>query len=349
MGDRIETDGDDFQRRAEALIGAHGLVDLHVDSLIQHTLFGYDLARRHRAGVKGQPLFWHADLPRMSEAGYSGACMGIHYFPWESSRGAGAAHRQIDALDRFAAEVPGCIRVRTPDDWGRARRERRIALAPGVEGAHMLCGSLDALEALCDRNIAYLTLAHFSKNSAATPSLGRGANEDDGLTGFGREVVAVLNRRGVVVDVAHLNQRCAIEAAEASAAPVFATHSGAQRIHPHPRLLSDAALDAIAEKGGVIGVIFSPDFLAGRRRAGTEVVVDHIEAIADRVGPEHVALGSDYDGWLPAIPSDQRDCRDIRNVAAELLRRGHPDDQVRGILCENAERVMRAAWELRER
>ncbi len=64
-----------------------GLLDLHVDSLIVNRLFGYDPLKRHRAGRPGQPLFWHADLPRMREAGYGGACMGVHYFPWESEAG----------------------------------------------------------------------------------------------------------------------------------------------------------------------------------------------------------------------------------------------------------------------
>jgi membrane dipeptidase len=60
------------------------MLDLHVDFIIQETLFGYDPAREHRAGVSGQPLFWHADVPRMKAAGYKGACLGIHYWPFET-------------------------------------------------------------------------------------------------------------------------------------------------------------------------------------------------------------------------------------------------------------------------
>ncbi|MEM1034103.1 MAG: membrane dipeptidase, partial [Myxococcota bacterium] len=78
-------------------------------------------------------------------------------------------------------------------------------MAPGVEGAHMLDGDMGHFEALAARAPAYMTLAHFSKNSAATPSLGRGANEVEGLTGFGRELVSELERHGIFVDVAHVN------------------------------------------------------------------------------------------------------------------------------------------------
>lgn len=336
-----------FLAQARALQAEARVIDLHVDSIIQQYLFRYDIRKRHSAGIPGQPFIWHADVPRMLEGGYLGAAMGIHYWQKETPDGIRTCHAQIDYLDRVAAEDDRCLRVRSPDDWETARAEGLLALSPGVEGAHMLNGDISNLETLCQRGIAYLTLAHFSKNAAATPSLGKGANEDDTLTAFGEQVVHTLNHFGSVVDVSHLNQRCAIRAAELSEAPVFATHSGAQGVHHHARLLSDAAIDAIAAGDGAIGVIFGPGFLAGKLRASSEVVVDHIDYIAQRVGIRHVVIGSDYDGWLYAIPSDHRDCRDAVRVTAELLRRGYTEDEVRGVLSGNAQRVFRAAWDAR--
>lgn len=335
--------------RARGVLARCGVADLHVDSILQHVLFGYDVRKEHRAGVRGQPLFWHADIPRMLQADYACAAMGVHHWPVEGPAATRNAHRQIDYLDELAASDPACFRVRTPDDWPAAHEHGRIALVPGVEGAHMLDGSIAELERFCDRGIAYLTLAHFSKNSAATPSMGRGCNEDDTLTPFGEELVRTLNARGVVVDVSHLNQRCAIRAAELSEAPVFATHSGAQSVHRHARLLGDDAIDRVAEKGGAIGIIFSPGFLAGNRRAGSEAVVDHMDYIAERVGIEHVAIGSDYDGWLPAILSDHRDCRDVVRIAAEMLRRGYGEADVEAVMANNARRVVAGAWAARAR
>lgn len=332
---------------AAAIVDDAGVVDLHVDSIIQQMLFGYDVLKEHKPGRPGQPLFWHADVPRMIEAGYVCANMGIHSWPFENAGGPPRAHRQIDYLDRIAEAHPGCMRIRTPDDWDTAIDGGKLGLVPGVEGAHMLDGRIEELHRLLDRGIAYLTLAHFSRNSAATPSMGRGANEDDTLTPFGEDVVRTLNERGCVVDVSHLNQPCAIRAAELSAAPVFATHSGAQGVHRHPRLLSDDAIDRIAEKDGAIGIIFGPDFLAGDAKAGTEAVVDHIDYIAERVGIRHLAIGSDYDGWLPRILSDHRDCRDVVRIAAEMLRRGYEVDAIAGVLSGNARRVVAAAWAAR--
>ncbi|MCB9521454.1 MAG: membrane dipeptidase [Myxococcales bacterium] len=334
---------DEHLARARALHARVGAIDLHVDSIIQDRLFGYDIRRAHRAGMRGQPLFWHADIPRLIEANFLGVCLGVHYFPWESEAGVRECHRQIDRIDEICAADERTFRVRSAADWDAAASAGKLALIPGLEGAHLLGGSLDALDKLLERGFAYMTLAHFSKNSAATPALGRGANETDKLTPFGVELVSRLNAHGVVVDVAHLNMPCAIQAAELSRAPVFATHSGAQGVHKHPRLLSDAAIDAVAASDGAIGIIFGPQFLTGRRDATSEAVADHIDYIVQRVGVRHVCTGSDYDGWLPAILADHRDCRDITRVTAALLRRGYTDDDIAAILRDNTLRVIRAA------
>lgn len=322
-------------------------LDLHVDSIIQQRLFGYDVRREHRAGLSGQPLFWHADIPRMIEAGYLGACMGIHYFPWESERGWREANRQLDYLDKLAAEDERCYRVRTPEDWDVARKQGKLGLAAGVEGAHMLNGKAERVAELAERGVMYLTLTHFSKNLAATPSMGRGANEQDGLTAFGKDVIRECNRFGIAVDVAHVNTPSTLDACAASMAPVFCTHTGVKGVYDHARNISDAEIDAIAGTGGIIGLIFAPSYLAGRLRADTEVMLNHLEYVVERVGIEHVAIGSDYDGWLPSILSDHRDCRDIHRVSDGLRARGYSEQDILAISGENAERVFKKVWAMR--
>lgn len=323
-------------------------LDLHVDSIIQQRLFGYDVRRQHRALLSGQPLFWHADIPRMIEAGYLGACMGIHFFPWESERGWREANKQIDYLDKLAQEDERCYRVRSPEDWQVARELGKLGLAPGVEGAHMLNGRLERIGELAARGVAYLTLTHFSSNQAATASMGRGANEVDGLTAFGKQVVQECNRHGVAVDVAHVNTPSTLDACAASHAPVFCTHTGAKGVYDHPRNISDAEIDAIAKTGGIIGMIFAPSYLAGRLKADTEVMLNHLDYVVQRVGVEHVALGSDYDGWLPSILSDHRDCRDIHRVTDGLRARGYSEEDILAISGRNAERAFGQVWALRE-
>lgn len=317
-----------------------GFLDLHVDSIIQQRLFRYDVRRTHRRGIGGQPLFWHADIPRMVEAGYGGACMGIHYWPFEREGGWEEMKRQISYLDEVAAADDRTLRVRSFADWERAEEQGKLALIPGVEGAHMLNGRIERVPRLAELGVAYLTLTHFSSNSAATASMGRGANETDGLTAFGRRLVKELNRHGVVVDLAHVNGPCVLDACKVSEKPVFCTHTGARALYDTPRNITDEAIDAIADTGGVMGIIFAPLYLCGKLRADTEVALDHLEYIAERAGVDHVAIGSDYDGWLPSILSDHRDCRDIVRITDGLRQRGWSEENLDKVARKNALRVL---------
>lgn len=326
--------------RALELHREHGLIDLHVDSIIQQRLFGYDVRREHRALMNGQPLFLHADVPRMIEGGYGGAALGIHFWPWDSERGWRECNAQIDYLDHVAELDERVMRVRRADDWRTARRDGLLGLAPGVEGAHMLNGRVERVAELAARGAVYLTLAHFSKNAAATPGLGRGADETSGLTSFGVSVVEACNRHGVAVDVAHVNAAGVLDACRASRAPVFCTHTGARALSDSPRNLTDEAIDAVAATGGAIGIILGPNFLAGRVRHDSSVVVEHIEYVARRVGVAHLCIGSDFDGWLPSIPTDHRDCRDLVKVTQALLDRGWSEQDVTAMLRDNTLRVL---------
>lgn len=334
---------------ARELTARAGVLDLHVDSIIQQRLFGYNVRRKHRAKLQGQPLWWHADIPRMHEAGYGGACMGIHYWPVEREGGWLECNKQIDYLDLIADNDPNALRIREPGDWRKALDANQVGIMPGVEGAHMLNGKIERVQELAKRDVAYLTLAHFSKNAAATPSLGRGADEVSGLTDFGKDVVRELNRNGLIVDLAHVNTPGVLDACAITTAPPLCTHTGVKGVHDSPRNITDEEIDAIAELDGAIGIIFGPGFLTGRLRAGTECVLDHIDYVVQRVGVSHVCIGSDYDGWMPSIPRDHKDCRDIVKVTFGLLQRGYTVDDVVKILSGNVHRVHQAVWAASER
>ncbi len=316
------------------------MIDLHVDFIIQQRLFRYSGRTKHRALFRGQPMFWHADLPRMVEAGYTGACLGIHYFPWESERGWREMNTQIAYLDRIAEAHDGVRRVWRAQEWLLTKEEGVLGIAPGVEGAHMLNKKVERVADLARLGVQYLTLVHLGSNSAATTAWGWGADDAKGLTPFGEEVVRACEEHDVLIDLAHVNHRGVLDACALATRPVMCTHSGARSLHDHPRLLRDEAIDAIAATGGVIGVIFGPAFLSGKLRDDTSCILDHIEYIADRVGVEHAALGSDFDGWMATIPSDMRDCRDIINVPKGLEARGWASEDIEAVCRGNALRVL---------
>ncbi len=309
------------------------VIDFHVDSIIQQRLFGYRVTRRHKARKPGQPLFWHADIPRMLDANYTGACLGIHYFPIEIESGWYEMRQQIQYLDETITEHEKVLRVRQKSDWKRAMDEGKLALAPGVEGAHMLNGQIDRVAELQNLNIAYLTLAHFSKNSAATPSLGRGANEKDRLSDFGVDLIVALQESDILVDLAHVNTPGVLHTASISKKPLFCTHTGVRGVYDHARSLNDEELAAIKESNGVVGIMFATNFLAGGK-ATTHRIVDHIEYVINKIGYQHVGIGSDFDGWVP-IPEDMADCNDVHNISTILKKRGHCENVIESIMWKN--------------
>lgn len=329
-----------FETEARRLVRTLGLLDLHVDSLLATRLFGYDLRKRHGAGMTGQPILWHCDLPRMREAGYRAATLGIHAWNFEYEGAWRECNRQFDLYDGLVSE--GQLRRPVqPSDWLEVGEVDCAPLAaPGVEGAHMLNGRLERIAALAERGAAYMTLVHLRSGRAASNGFGFGANERDGLSGYGREVVVELERCGLVVDVAHVNNRGLLEVAAMATRPLLCSHTGLKSVNDHGRNISDEAVQAIAATRGVIGIIFAPVFLAGRLRADSSCIADHIERVVELVGIEHVAFGSDYDGWVPSIPIDQRDCRDLWRIVAVLLKRGWTETQLDRLLSRNAREVL---------
>ena len=205
----------------------------------------------------------------------------------------------------------------------------------------MLNGQIERVDALADRGVAYMTLAHLGSNSAATTSWGWRSNATSRLSGFGCELIAALEARGVFVDLAHVNHAGVMHACELAKRPLLCTHIGARALHDHPRNLRDEAIDAIAATGGLIGVIFCPKFLTGRFLSPARCIAEHALYIADRVGHRHVALGSDFDGWIATLPKDMRDCADMPVVLQALSSVGFNADQIEDISWRNAWRMLR--------
>jgi membrane dipeptidase len=147
---------------------------------------------------------------------------------------------------------------------------------------------------------------------------------------------------GALVDVSHASDRCAdavIQIAKNTGRPIVASHSNARRLLDHRRNLSDELIDGIAATGGMIGINFHSAFLAQGRRATVSDVVRHIMYVVKRVGAEHVAIGSDFEGdILP--PVELATLGDVQHLVPALRQAGLTDAQVRGILGENALRVL---------
>jgi membrane dipeptidase len=167
-----------------------------------------------------------------------------------------------------------------------------------------------------------------------------------GLTGAGRELVRACNRLGILVDLSHLNEAGFWDVAALSEAPLVATHSNAHALCPASRNLTDAQLDAIRDSNGVAGVNFAVTFLRedGRLVPDTPIaeIVRHIDYFAERMGIDHVAFGSDFDG--AEIPAELDGVAGLPKLVAALGAAGYSEESVAKITHGNWLRVLRETW-----
>jgi membrane dipeptidase len=247
---------------------------------------------------------------------------------------------------------------RTPDEFRQVVESGRIAAVLAVEGGHVLEGKLENLERFFERGVRVFTVTWCNSNELADSS----SDENQphrGLSALGREAVKLMNRLGMIVDVSHAARTTVLDITQASSAPVIASHSGIRALRDFKRNLTDEEIKAIAQNRGVIGVVFLPHFLRGgdcQPSGGTAIrfpssetggctpqssiedVLDCIAHICQLVGPDHAALGSDFDGFSGNLPGLE-DVSKMPAIEAGLLARGYPEADVRKILGLNFLRV----------
>ena len=209
------------------------------------------------------------DYERARRGGLNVPFMSI-YTPAESE-GTGAsfelANRLIDRVEALAGRAPRQFAlVRTAGQALEARRLGLMALAMGMENGSPLEGKLENVAFFRERGISYITLAHSLSNHISDSSYDDN-RQWNGLSPFGREVVAEMNRQGVMIDVSHVTDEAFYQILELSGAPVIASHSSARHFTPGwERNMSDDMVKALAAKGGVIMINFGSSFLTEEAR-----------------------------------------------------------------------------------
>jgi microsomal dipeptidase-like Zn-dependent dipeptidase len=217
---------------------------------------------------------------------------------------------------------------------GRTRgNERMLGILIAVEGIHILDGDIGNLVPLIDRGVRMISLTHGFDNEAAGSSTG---GEQGGLTAYGRAVLEVMERERVILDLAHLSDRAAREALDIVSMPVVVSHTGVRGTCDKSRNIPDDIIRRVAETGGVIGVGLFRSVLCGDDIVAIVRVIDYIR---DRVGIEHIALGSDYDGAVRVI----FDVGGLPLLTDALLDAGYSDAEIRMIMGGNTVRVLEQA------
>jgi membrane dipeptidase len=321
------------------------------------------------------------DIPRL-KAGKLGAQFWSVYIPasFDGPIAVEMTLEQIDIAKSLPARYPANFEMAyTADDIVRIHKAGKIASLVGIEGGHQIHDSLAVLRQMYAAGARYMTLTHSANTRWADSATA--APQFDGLTAFGKAVVAEMNRLGMLVDLSHVSEATMMDALDAAQAPVIFSHSSARGLNDHPRNVPDAVLARVKSNRGVVMITFVPGFVSKPRnewsaaRAGEQArlgalyvgqpdrvkaamgdwdranpqpavtlttVADHIEHVAKVCGVDCVGIGGDFDG-IADTPTGLDGVDKYPALFAELARRGWSDENLGKLAGGNVLRAMREA------
>lgn len=373
-----------LRKRVEKLLAANPVIDGHND-------LPWEIREKYDAAVEKldltkdtsklpQPL--QTDIPRARQGHLGGQFWSV-YIPAGSTgpRAVEMTLEQIDIVRRFVAANPGTFELATTaTDVRRIQKAGKIASLLGVEGGHQIDGRLSMLRVYKALGVGYMTLTHGKSLNWADSSTD--APRSGGLSAFGLQVVAEMNRIGMIIDISHVSDATMAAALKATKAPVIASHSSARAIADAPRNIPDDLLTAIGANGGVVMVNFYPSFVSATWRAwdaertayaksigvpadaygakapapliewnkthaepvvDVGTVADHIDHVATIAGKDHVGIGGDLDGIGGTGPVGLAGVDGYPRLFTELARRGWSDADLAKLAQGNVLRVMEQA------
>jgi membrane dipeptidase len=331
-----------------------------------------------KAALAGRVQGTHTDIPRLVEGGLGGQFWSVYVPSTLAGDGAvTAVLEQIDIVHRMIAAYPDRFQLAlTAGDVDAAFNAGKTASLLGAEGGHSINSSLGVLRCLFALGVRYMTLTHndnvgWADSATDEPDCG-------GLSDFGREVVAEMQRLGMLVDLSHVAATTMNAALDVARAPVIFSHSSARALTDHPRNVPDDVLGRLAANGGVCMVAFVPYFVsqesadwlnalrafaAGRGAdpdkmsevfglaaewekdhpmppATLSQVADHIDHVREVAGVDHVGIGGDFDG-VPSLPQGLEDVSRYPALFHELQRRHWSESDLKALAGANILRILR--------
>jgi membrane dipeptidase len=341
------------------------LIDTHND-VTSFTVDGYDISKPGSTH--------HTDIPRL-RAGGVGAVFFAAYVDSKYARDHTAAHRALDMIDTVRHDIVAAhpdvfTFATTAAEIEAAHRQGKIAALIGLEGGHGIEDDPRILRDFYALGVRYMTLTHTNTNNMADSSGDiddRNVKHHGGLTDLGRQIVAEMNRLGMMVDVSHVADKTFHDVIEFSKAPPIASHSSCRALANVPRNMTDEMIVALARKGGVIQINFNCGFLsqksadeyAAQKKRGVKEsaqkefpatladVVEHIDHVVKIAGIGAVGIGSDFDG-VTCTPAGLDDVSKFPALTRALLEKGYSPDDIRKLYGGNTLRLMRAVEHARQ-
>lgn len=321
----------------------------------------------------------HTDVPRLKQGGV-GAEIFATYVSTDSVKKGTAVKQtleQIEQLGKLLGRSQGEIQFALgSEDLERIHNQGKVAALVAIEGGNAIENSVAVLKTYYQSGVRMMALTHDDTTDWADAALD--VSKHKGLTPFGEQVIAEMNRLGMAIDLSHCATETVNDVLAISKAPVVFSHSGSHAVAPHGRNLNDATLQAVAKNGGVVLVNFYAGFLSAesvkaydtrtkdaalfRKQFKTDAefqvaigpwlkdhplpatsvknVVDHIDHIAKVAGIKHVGLGSNFDG-IVSVPKHLEDVSCFPHITQELLNRGYTEADIKKVLGGNTLRVLK--------
>ena len=318
-------------------------IDLHLDLEVPVRLLGYDPAKRHGTQTSRPRIFFgHTDYPRLLEAGFSGVVYDIatNIARPEHNRQATTLRNITACLGRIAAHPEHLAHVTTRSGYDEAVANGKLAMFLSLQGGNALASDPSVLDGEVGQQLHRITFVHL------TSSVLGGTNSplgfDRGATDRGRAFVETCNHNRVLVDLAHSGKATFWDVIKvhSSDIPVIVSHTGVQAVRDHWRNVDDDQIRAIADRGGVVGVMYQSSFLERVMLWGKRgKIVDHLAHIIEVVGEDYAAIGTDYDGMI-VPPGDLPDVTSHPLLVQDMLDRGWSDTRIRKVLGGNYLRVV---------
>ncbi len=283
---------------------------------------------------------------------------------WEGFQ---ATMDNIAAWKRWFREHGDLItQVRTVADIRRAKQEGKTGILLGFQNAAAFEDKLGYIELFKRVGVGVVQLCYNTQNLIGTGCY----EDDDGLSGYGCEVVAEMNRVGIMVDLSHVGPQTSEDAILASTKPVAYSHCAPAGLMAHPRNKSDAELRFIAEHGGFVGVTMYPPFQARGNEATLDDFVRVLDYVIDLAGEDSIGIGTDFTQdqdagffeWLIrdkgyarkvtefgeiVFPEEMRRIGQFPNLTAAMARAGWPAAKIAKVMGENWVRVLGEVWDVR--
>ncbi len=313
------------------------VLDSHCDTPSQIFRYGLDLSKDNKNA--------HVDFPKLRQGGVDGAFFAL-YIPAEMDSD---PDRAFEYAGKLYDGVAACVNANSGISAFAVSEKQalenksagRFSVFLGLENGSPIGGSLERVQWFYDIGVRYITLCH-SENNRICDSCAPTVKTWGGLSPFGRDVVAEMNRLGMLVDVSHVSDDTFYDVLECSSRPVVATHSCCRALAAHPRNMTDDMIRALAAAGGVMQINFYPVFLDSSYETANPSyrrIADHIDHVVELVGIDHVGLGSDFDG-IEIVPDGMEDISKFHMVFDELRLRGYSDADLTKIASENFFRIL---------